>query len=454
MPRDLVRQLKMLKQERVNPRGDLEQKNRALLLSQIRNTVAVNSNDETARGIPWQDAWSTLSIVLPRRFVYNVLRPATVLLIILSIATSGWIATVDAAYEALPGDWLYPAKRAAEKTRLTVAAVVGDKKTETKLHSEFAGRRAREVKKILAGDDARKEQRATKAIAELKEDIKTVNSEFVEDAKKDGTASLSAEVAKNLKKDVEQISNVLQEVKDNLQAGVGGENTSMALSKEVSEAKDLMKDTAVKAVETMVVKHLEGDQSVSKDDVKEAISASLQTVMTDAAESKQNMEGARVVEEAAKSEMKDLMKEAVGQNQAIVTSTKELSAKITEAADKAKEAVAKTSAASEETGKKVSEAKELLVSGDLVKAVDKMKEATAVSKEAEKIRDSAIEEVQAVVPIVGVADSALLSIPTSTTQIIKAMSSTTAPAISAPPALGVKTTTTAALEIKTEIKKK
>ena len=49
--------------------------------------------------------------------VYNFVRPMATLLIIAMVATSGWIATVDASYNAIPGEWLYPAKRATEKPK-------------------------------------------------------------------------------------------------------------------------------------------------------------------------------------------------------------------------------------------------------------------------------------------------------------------------------------------------
>jgi len=51
-------------------------------------------------------------------------------MLILGMGIGGWIATVAASSGSLPGEWLYPAKIATEKTQVVMANVVGDKNTE------------------------------------------------------------------------------------------------------------------------------------------------------------------------------------------------------------------------------------------------------------------------------------------------------------------------------------
>ena len=114
MSQELIRQLKQLKHHEVNPSEAWLKNNRALLLSQIKNTIGVEPNRQAGRV---EKIWAGLSIFLPQPMVYNFVRPMATLLIIAMVATSGWIATVDASYNAIPGEWLYPAKRATEKPK-------------------------------------------------------------------------------------------------------------------------------------------------------------------------------------------------------------------------------------------------------------------------------------------------------------------------------------------------
>lgn len=426
MSKELIRQLKNLRGGEVNPRAAWLRGNRELLLSQIKNTVPSAPAEET---VQLHDIWTILSIFLPPRLVYSVVRPVSVLLVITLIATSGWIATVDAAYEALPGDWLYPAKRAAEKTRVVVAAVMGDNKAESKLHVEFAKRRAAEAKKVLKGDDSssRKLKIITKSVADLKNEIKNVDNKL-EEIKTNPADQAAAGVAKDIKKDTEQIKNVLQEVKEGLSTSTSTENK--ILSQEVSEVKDLVKDASIKAVELMVAKHLEGDNSVSKEEVKQVINTALQTAATEVGESQQSVEGVKKVVEAVKTEVQGLARENIKQSAEQAAGAQELSRKMTEVTSQTKEAVVKTEAVSAEVDKKITEARELLSSGELTRAVDKAREVTEASKEAEKITDNTLKNVQEVLPILPIVNvvkgaTAVDSAPSSTTAIIVIITTTT-----------------------------
>ena len=103
MNRDIIGQLKMLKHSEVRPSEEWLKNNRELLLSQIKNTVPVRRSR-----ISWEGIWQTMSVFLPGAFVYKVVRPVMVVLLVFCLGVSGWIATVDASSDALPGDWLFP----------------------------------------------------------------------------------------------------------------------------------------------------------------------------------------------------------------------------------------------------------------------------------------------------------------------------------------------------------
>lgn len=435
MSREIIRQLKALKHRDVNPSEAWLKNNRALLLSQIKNTMSVGSAREAGRV---EKLWAGLSIFLPQPLVYNFVRPVAAVLVIALVATSGWIATVDASYNALPGEWLYPAKRATEKTQVTVAAIMGSKTTETKLHVEFAKRRAAETKKIVASSDPAKKGQAKQAVADLKIEIASVNSKL-EESKASAGGSLTAETVKDVSQDAEQIKNVLQEVKTDLLTSTT--TADKDLSKDITEVKDLVKDAGVKAVEVMVSKHLEGDTSVSKEEVKQAIGSSLQTAVTDAAVSKQNVEGVKEAVEAVKTEVKDLTAEQK-KDSALVNSAKDLNNKITDMTAQTKEASVKSNAVAADVIKKADEVKDLLSQGDLTKAMDKVKEITAAGKEAEKISDATLKTVQTALPTMSVVKDNLPTVlPVATdTKAIVVIITTTPAVVSTSPMAGTTTT--------------
>ncbi len=216
MSREIIKQLKNLKQSEVTPRPEWLKADRARLVSQISNTV------KSEKPNAWNNVWLGMSIFLPKRFVFGVVRPVAVLLVVAMVGTSGWIATVDASYRSLPGDWLYPAKRVVEKTQLVTAAIIGAKKTEARLHSEFAKRRADEIKTVIKSTDPEVQKRVASVVADLTEEINSANDKLDKliTAQTDGTAEMAKEVQKN----TEQISNLLKEVKDELNASEFGRN--------------------------------------------------------------------------------------------------------------------------------------------------------------------------------------------------------------------------------------
>ena len=418
--RALIQQLKSSQSTDVNPRAEWLKSNRALLLSQITNTLPVAKEERTYRKQHWQTIWSALSIFIPERIVYTIIRPIAVVLIAAIIVTSGSIGAVDAAYEALPGDWLYPAKRVTEKTQVAVAAFIGGKNAETKLHVEFAKRSAAEAKKIITQDGPNKTNQVASTVADLKSEISSITQRLDEANGAGNGTQLPVEVVQEVKQNAEQIKGVLQDVKNTLSATTSLENS--ALSKEVSETKDLVKDVSVKAVAVIVSKHLDGDQAISKKDAQDSINATLQDVVADTGEAKQNVDGVKTVVETAQTEAKGLASDAKKQsNSELATSTQQFADKVTAVANQTVAAVLKTEVVTAEVDKKVIEAKALISSGDLNKAVDRLKEANEASKAIEKISDNTLEKAQAVLPAVQMVKDSVGPGPTAsvTTTLLK-----------------------------------
>lgn len=449
MSRSIIRQLKTLKHAEVNPNEQWLQHNRGLLLSQINNTVSPKFSK-----FNFENIWQGMSIFLPTSFVYGIVRPVIALALIFSLGAGGWIATVDASYEALPGDWLYSTKRATEQTQVAMATVVGAKNTETKLHAEFAKRRAVETKKIIS--DPARIKMAAATIKDLKSEMQTVSNKLEEI--KTQKVEASAEAAKDINQSAEQINSVLKEVKANL---LISPTTSVTdnLSTQVGEAKDLAKDTAVKAAEVMVVKHLEGDNSVSKDEVKQVINDQLQSTIKDVGESRQNAQDVNTAVDVAKTEVKEMVRDAKIGSEA-KSNALDLSNKIEAASKQIQEAADKTKQFSNEADQKISESQQLLSQDNFAGAVDKVKEAVDATKKAVRLTDNTKKVAQTVLPVVAVVKEAPLSSTTgifvtttpSTTAGMTIVNSSTAIIIKIPTSTKTSSTSLPAASTNTQSK--
>lgn len=419
MHRDITSQLKNLRTNAVNPRTEWVRRNREQLLSQIKNTVPT-----TAPLSPFEHILSTISIFVSKQLVYAMMRPVAFVLVIAITLTSAYTGTVKASYEALPGDTLYPAKRLVENIPVTVASLVGDTSTETKLRSENAKQRAVEVTKLLQTDDPAKIDKAVQTVTDLKNEIVTISAKL--EASTSTDSGIGANTVKEVKDTTDQIKNVLSDVKTDLL--ISGTSTVVTLAQDVTDAKNLAKDMSLKAVEVIVAKHLDGDSSVSKDAVTQMISSTLQSVVSDANQSKQTIDTTKGLVDAVKIEVKDLAGGVNKQTDPVLASTtKQISDQLNSVSTLANAAASQTQVVSDAVDKKASEAQTSLGNGDLLSAVNAIRQVNTVSKEVEKISDAAIQSTQNVLPVVQVIKDAAAA-STSTAQLLNAVSST--PAVS------------------------
>lgn len=400
MSKDIIRQLKQLKQDTVNPRSEWVAKNRAILLSQIKNTLPAEPAVSTEKKL--EKLWAALAIFLPRPLVYNVVRPVAVLLLVSFVATGAYSSTVKASYETLPGDWLYPAKRTAERAQGAVISFMGDQNTETKFHVSLAQRRASEVKQIIANNDPVKVANVGQTVAELKNELTSINTNL-----EPGQNSMHANTAKEVKQNTEAIKDTLQDVKNALLLSPSSTIQNQALQ-QVGETKDLAKDISMNAMEAMVVKHLEGDNSVSKEDVKQALNTSIASVTVDVLASKQTVDGAKTIVDSVQIQVTDLTDEIKKQKteSSLATTTQAYNQKMTDAASQTDAASVQTDQVTAAVDKKIDEVRQAVNDDDLTKAIDNLKEANEGTKQAEKISDTTIQTTQSVVPIVQVIKDA------------------------------------------------
>lgn len=439
MSKEIIRQLKSLKHAETGPNEQWLQKNRELLLSQIKNTMPIKA--KTKLTLKADNFWQAASIFLPQSFVYKIIRPVTAMVLLLAMGVGGWVATVSASYESLPGDRLYSTKRVIEKTQSVIANVVSSKNDVAKLHLEFAKRRANETRDIVSQNDPNKVGMASQTVNDLKDEMKTVNSKL-EEIKT--TAGSDAEAVQNINQNAQEIKNVLTKVNVNLL--VADAVATGDLSNQVLEAKNLAKETSLKAVEVMVEKHLQGDTTVSKDEVKQAIDQQLQSAVKDVADSKQSVVDVNKALGVVKSEVNAIVLDA--KNTGNASTTDSLSAKLEETSKQTQAAVSTSQQFNTESGKTVTEAQLLLSQDNLSQAVDKIKTLNATSIQVEKISNDTLKAVQGILPVVAVVADTQLTVSSSinasstvsgTLNLGVFVSSTK---VSTTPSTTVKTTTT------------
>lgn len=99
-------------------------------------------------------------------------RPLAVGFTAFSIIFGSWIFTVNASFDTIPGDVLYPVKLAAERVQLTFAT---SNTTRARLHTEFAGRRLAEAVEISESDREGKDVLLRAAVESFKSELVSAN---------------------------------------------------------------------------------------------------------------------------------------------------------------------------------------------------------------------------------------------------------------------------------------
>ncbi|MFH1292338.1 MAG: hypothetical protein ABIH87_04050 [bacterium] len=410
---EIIDQLRKIKEQDINPNPAWIKSSRELLVAQIKNT---SSPEQNKRAFSREKLWLSLSILLPRKFVFNVVRPSMALLLIFSLGGGGWIATVAASQDSLPGEWLYPAKRATEKTQMAVVTAVGAKEAETKMRVGLAKKRAQETNELIKSKDPEKMKEVPNVVSNLKDEIKKVDRDLDEFAKEKNIGEkVSAEVVKDLGKETEEIKKILKEAKIDLAVSVltasstssiEEKKISTDLTTEITKAQDMTKEASVKAVEVLVGKHLQGDITVSKEEVKEAINEQVKSVVDEADEQKKVME--KVEEQTKKVSEGNINDGSVSTSSTLdatldeqcQTASSTEVVKIKEVTDKTKQAVDKAKEVNQEIGQKVSRTEVLLSMDDFAGAVKVVREASDANKEAGKVAKETIKVLEQVAPTV------------------------------------------------------
>lgn len=175
------------------------------------------------------------------KFSRVCLRPASVALSAFALIFGGWIATVNASFDTVPGDVFYPVKLATERVQISLAT---SGQQRAKLHAEFAGRRLDEMNAITSSDLEGKDIRVRAAMDGFQQEIASVNSELISfaSANPEGAASLAIIVDQKTDAYVQAIAKT---------APSGSEESQLAVAESLTAAED----SNAQAISTIVQSH-------------------------------------------------------------------------------------------------------------------------------------------------------------------------------------------------------
>ncbi len=230
-------------------------KNKALLMMQVKNTMpAPVVEKQLARTVEsYKKRWFS-----PQNRWALAMRPVFVIALAVIIPFGSWISTVNAARLSVSGDALYSVKIISEKVQL---AFTSDKSTKIALRTEFAARRADEVVKLKAQpavtdvEEEEVKENIKKTIERLETEIQTASDELVELAESEEPV-IVREAARAVDVKSEEIGRVLEKTAE------------LAVEiPEINEAKELIDEVAVSAVETIVHTRTETEEDNSENEV-------------------------------------------------------------------------------------------------------------------------------------------------------------------------------------------
>lgn len=203
-------------------------------------------------------------LLFPQAFTRFVFRPALVSVGMLGALLGGWVTTVSASYNSLPGDRLYAVKIAAERAQANLVLNPGDR---VRLRVEFLGRRVEEVAKIAERQVPGKASKASVAVEKMKEEISTVQEQIK--TLKQSKPDQAVEVAKLVDRKAGEFNVLLSS---------SGREATAEVQSAVKAAKDLMTDASVQAVAVLVENRGDAAVQISASALKEKVQEKITAV--------------------------------------------------------------------------------------------------------------------------------------------------------------------------------
>ncbi|MEO5928015.1 MAG: DUF5667 domain-containing protein [Patescibacteria group bacterium] len=227
-------------------------------------TTRVSLLKEVSRSLPTEPVRAHRQVsqffrhFVPPQISQMLRGPVIAMAAVMVTALGGSVASVSAAEQSLPGDFLYSLKLATEQARLAFTATKEDK---LKLKIEFTSRRGDELKTVAESDAPEKPGRVVQAAEILKRDLDTMKQQL-DDVKSDSSSKNVVEVAKLVDQKTGELVQQLQDTKSDLPAET---------KEKITEAQVAAADTGVKALEVLVEKHQESSDALGASEVVQAI---------------------------------------------------------------------------------------------------------------------------------------------------------------------------------------
>lgn len=249
------------KSELGTPKNEWVQEFRSTLMMGVKNTVA---NSEPRSLAFFKNVFDLVTFIFPKEQLRLATRTATVLTLVLGIVFSGSITTVSAALNSIPGDFLYPLKLMTEGAQVRLAS--GDTE-KAELHVEFAGRRIQEVVKINENEENLVDNKVRTAVAVegFKQEMVTVN-QYMEQSEPEQAAAIAKIVDAKSEEHEQILLTVEKTISDTESRGV------------VTEAKTVVENTGIKAVEVIVVTHTTTSSTVTSAEVKNTVTSKINDI--------------------------------------------------------------------------------------------------------------------------------------------------------------------------------
>lgn len=196
------------------------------------------------------------------------MQPFSVAMSAFVLIFGSWIATVNASFDAVPGDILYPVKLATEHVQISLATS-GEQRA--KLHTEFAGRRLDEINTITtSGVSTPDDSRMQAAVDGFKQEIASVNTELAAISQNDPGQAAALAIIVDQKTDAyaaafEQTS---------------GQTASAGSQTQIDEAITAVKQTNEQALDAIVDSHEANQQPQTEESLQNNFEDKLRDLQT------------------------------------------------------------------------------------------------------------------------------------------------------------------------------
>lgn len=175
-----------------------------------------------------------------RDSVHLFVRPFMVGVAGVSFLFGGWIASVHASMDSLPGDVLYSVKLATERVQIQLSG----SQRRAKLHTEFASRRLQEVTDLSVSDRPDKAVQVKVAVQKFQEEVKQARTELAT-ARAENSVEATA-IATVIDQKNTQLKNLLEQSQDIVPADS---------QEEVAKAQEEVRQSEEQVLDTLVESH-------------------------------------------------------------------------------------------------------------------------------------------------------------------------------------------------------